>query len=95
MGEFADLCIQEALDDLEAVSDFHTGNMTIQEAYERGIIDELGYEPNAYTGKSITCRCCGKKGLHWQKLKEKWRLFEENKLHGCPVNPLQKEDGDE
>ena len=44
MGDGADLALEEMEDDEEAREDFRHGQMSDEEAYERGIIDELGYE---------------------------------------------------
>ena len=44
MGEMADYELEEVMDNEEAILDFHTGHMDDQEAYDKGIIDELGYE---------------------------------------------------
>jgi hypothetical protein len=39
----------------------------------------------------VTCRCCGKEGLHWsQHMNGKWRLFDECGIHKCSVNPLKE-----
>jgi len=69
---------------------YRMGLMSDIEAYEKGIIDELGFEANAWTGYVISCRCCKKRGLHWQKINGKFRLFEDkdNKIHKCKKNPL-------
>jgi len=44
MGEDADLALEEMEDFEEAREEFRHGQMSDEEAYERGIIDELGYE---------------------------------------------------
>ena len=44
MGEMADYTLEEMEDEEEARLDFHLGIMDEQEVYDRGIIDELGYE---------------------------------------------------
>lgn len=44
MGDMADFALEEVMDDEDAYTDFATGGMSEAEAYERGIIDELGYE---------------------------------------------------
>lgn len=37
-----------------------------------------------------TCRCCGAKGLHWEKNYGKWRLFEsDGRMHRCPASPQE------
>jgi len=44
MGDGADLALEEMEDFEEAREDFKHGQMSDEEAYERDIIDELGYE---------------------------------------------------
>ena len=44
MGEMADFTLEDTWDEEEAQLDYHLGNMPEDEAYDRGIIDELGYE---------------------------------------------------
>jgi hypothetical protein len=44
MGEMADYTLEEVEDNEEARLDYHLGIIDDQEAYDRGIIDELGYE---------------------------------------------------
>lgn len=93
------MAVQDTLDYEDLVMDYLSGEGVIgseQEAYDAGIIDELGWLPNAYTGSSsaingITCRCCGTPGLMWGKVGGKWRLFGGSGLHQCPVNPLRED----
>ena len=88
MGDMADF----ALDQVEYYEDrrhaYRIGEISDAEAYEEGILDELGYEIGSGQ-RSITCYCCQQSGLHWEKLKGKWRLFDGNSLHNCPVKPLK------
>lgn len=46
MGDGADMALDAVMSEEEARLDFHSGCMTKNEAYDRGIIDELGYEHN-------------------------------------------------
>jgi len=70
------------------------GDMTTNEAFEAGIIDNWGVELSPYTsvtaGKLKICRCCGEKGLNWQRINDKWRLYKNGKLHNCTKNPLRR-----
>lgn len=93
MGEMADLFLESVWDDEFARQDYLGGAMDIEEAYDRGIVDEFGCFVTAQV-QSITCRCCNTSGLHWEKKKGKWRLFDANGLHNCPVNPLEERDED-
>jgi len=45
MGEMADFELDEVLDEEDAREDYRSGVMSKDEAFARGIIDELGYEP--------------------------------------------------
>lgn len=51
MGDGADLALEEMEDFEEDRCLFRTGQMSDEEAYERGTIDELGYEIEARTKK--------------------------------------------
>ena len=92
MGEMADFALGEVFDFDEDVQRYRSGQMSDQDAYESGIIDEMGYEPSARTagGKLKTCKYCGQTGLNWKKLNGKWRLHKGLLLHHCPVNPLKE-----
>jgi hypothetical protein len=46
MGDMADEALNGVEDEEAARLAFRTGRMSTQEALDRGIIDELGYEPN-------------------------------------------------
>lgn len=92
MGDGADMFLEqvEAFEDLRL--EYHLGGMSDVEAYEQGIVDELGFEyipGDPPTPK--TCRCCGKSGLHWEQRNAKWRLFDERGIHNCPAVPLPEE----
>jgi hypothetical protein len=83
MSEFADYFLEEVENEEEARLNFRTGKLSNEEAYDRGIIDELGFEiGSGLTYKS--CKWCNKSGLHWVETKMGWRLAEQdNKLHTC------------
>jgi hypothetical protein len=92
MDDGADMALEDVMDDEDARLDYRRGDMSDIEAYNRGIIDELGYEITGIGPKPITCRCCGVSGLHWSESKSgKWRLFDDNGIHNCKANPLKKE----
>lgn len=76
MGEMADFTNDGAhWLDWDEKNEFHFGK------------HEDGDGPPLY---SITCRCCRKHGLSWGKVGSKFRLFENNQIHVCPVNPLER-----
>jgi hypothetical protein len=88
MGEMADYVLEMASMEDELLLAYHFGKISDAEAYEAGLIDELGYEVTY--ARSKTCRCCGNGNLHWEMVINKWLLHEENgHLHNCPVNPYQ------
>ena len=53
MGDGADMALENAFDDCEEYEEYLRGRFSLQEAYERGIIDELGYE--FPTGLRVPC----------------------------------------
>ena len=89
MGDGADLALEAAFDDDEARFDYRCGVVSEQEAFDRGIIDELGYE-YSYSSSSKTCRCCKKSGLTWGRQNGRWLLFDGAQMHKCPVNPFNE-----
>lgn len=44
MGDMADFFLDEVMDFENAIDDYHNGRMSDEEAYDLGIINELGYE---------------------------------------------------
>ena len=44
MGDAADMALEAAEGEYEAYADWCAGRMTLDEAYARGIVDELGVE---------------------------------------------------
>jgi len=44
MGEMADYELENVMDDEDALLDYRTGVMSIEDAFNRGLIDELGRE---------------------------------------------------
>jgi hypothetical protein len=51
--------------------------------------DELEREVFKSNPSDKVCRYCGEGGLRWENIKGKWRLFDGNEIHRCPVNPLK------
>lgn len=88
MGEMADYHLDEVLDHEETISDFRRGLISMQDAFDLGLINEHGGEIGT-EAQPKTCRCCGTTGLSWGKHNEKWRLFDNGKIHVCPVKPLE------
>lgn len=89
MGDMADLALEAVFDDEEVWTDYCIGNITVEEAYERGLVDELGGEIGSEARFiTRTCRCCGKSGLRWGNMSGKWLLYDGATLHACPAVPL-------
>lgn len=93
MGDMADFALEHMMD-IDELADRYS-NASTAELYEVGLVDELGYYIGGgfshYRPKPRTCRCCGKSNLYWKQIKGKWRLFQDGKIHDCPVNPLIEE----
>jgi hypothetical protein len=79
MGEMADM----ALDQMSDVDEFGLDGF-----------DKVSIDPDTHevfpcsTAQPKTCRCCGKGGLRWGLIDGKWRLFDRDDIHRCPVRPL-------
>lgn len=86
MGDMADMALDDAIFFEELRSDYHRGILPKEEAYQNGIIDELGYEAGPYTGhpRTVTCKYCGQRGLIWGNPNgEGWRLYDYGVIHNC------------
>jgi len=90
MGDMADFTLDAVFDEEERRMEYFAGRMTIEDAYEQGFVDELGGEVCCAGVVSRTCRCCGKGGLRWVKDGDRWRLYDGESIHVCPVNPLAR-----
>lgn len=88
MGDMADFFLDDVYSEEEARLDYLTGGMTTADAIDRGVLNEDGsFEPHGHP-KAKKCRFCNKSGLYWQRVNDRWRLFEDNHIHICPVNPI-------
>lgn len=84
MGEFADYALEETMNAEDDRLAYRLGDMSQFEAYELGIIDELGYEAGPRMSVPKRCRHCGATNLHWGQTTIGWRLFSaDNTLHEC------------
>ena len=90
MGDMADNFLDSVIEMEFSRHDYFDGTMTDLEAYHHGIVDENGTYHNASYPKTPrkTCRCCGQTGLLWGKIDGKFRLFDKNQVHKCPIKPL-------
>ena len=99
MGDYADMALDETLDEEDARLAYHLGQIDDFEAYDRGIIDERGYEyyggrtwAQPWASRLKTCKWCGAEKLHWKETPHGWRLVDHNDLiHTCkqyqrPIN---------
>ena len=82
MGEMADYFNEQLELDYEQRSLYSSSGMSIQEAYDTGIIDEHGAEYG--THKPLVCKHCGATGLVWLNTSEGWRTSINGKIHKCP-----------
>lgn len=74
MGEMADWALEQVEHYEDLRLSYRLGQIDQLEAFEHGIIDELGYEigPGSTTK---TCRYCHTSGLIWkQQVDGRWRL---------------------
>ena len=97
MGDGADMALENAWDDVEEFDRFSEGRMSLQEAYESGITDELGCFnlptlPGIRQGqKKTSCKYCGELGLSWKKTSSGWRLFTKtDEVHECQSHERSK-----
>lgn len=83
MGDMADYALEMCGDFEALVMAYGDGDIADYEAYDYGIIDEYGAQPNSVSTK--TCKHCGQPGLRWFKDKlGGWRLFNAfNEVHHC------------
>ena len=82
----ADFALDDVMDEEDLRLEYRMGHMHPQDAYDNGIIDELGYEISYVPTKVrlMACRYCGEKGLHWECAEGKWRLYTpQGDLHSC------------
>ena len=90
MSEFADMAIDRGFTELEDLMDYRGGAISDMEAYDRGVIDEMGGEIGntnygSYRHRSITCKHCKLTGLHWLNTKDGWRTASNGIVHECPT----------
>lgn len=95
MGDMADYALECGANEEDHYDDYFSGRMSNWDAYENGIINELGglvgTERKAPTSK--TCRSCGMGGLRWGQLNDKWLLHGKHGVHVCPKNPYNAKFG--
>lgn len=85
MGEFADMALDEVYEMEDLRFAYRMGEIDAYDAYEMGIIDELGYEGSPMCAQNNkVCRHCGAPDLHWIDTAKGWRLAESTgALHKC------------
>lgn len=90
MGEMADF-YNEQIEEMEYQRDlYRMGYMPIDEATEKGIIDEYGNDSgNGVRSPYKTCKSCGDDKLRWgfSKKYQKWLLYSlGGAIHKCKQN---------
>ena len=92
MGDMADLALDESMDRMELFDELTNEQGYTDALYENGFVDELGYFMGPSGGVLLkTCRCCNRSGLQWGRHDDKWRLFDDGKLHECPFKVRLKQ----
>lgn len=93
MGEMSDFELDKVFDEEENLLKWKLGAISFDEAFNAGIIDELGYGNDIRTFENDVkaCKYCGKTGLKWkiEKKDKKYRLFDGEKIHRCEKVKLQ------
>lgn len=87
MGDMADAALDEIFTTEELVYDYLHGRIDDIDAYEHGLIDE---NATLHRRQGITCRYCGCHSLHWERIDNKWRLFDSGNIHTCAAHPSNK-----
>lgn len=95
MGDMADFALDQVMDEEEDRFAYRMGEMSDGEAYDRGIIDELGFSNHPPMFKPAQtlkqCAHCGTNGLHWAEIGTGWRLVTANgDVHTCAAHPSRK-----
>ena len=94
MGEMADFALEEVEDFENARLGYRMGDVDATEAFERGIIDDLGREAIPSTGAPVICKYCGNRDLKWvENAKQStWRMCckQTGKPHVCEEYRDQK-----
>lgn len=83
-GDMADFALDQVMDEEDLRLDFRLGLLSSQEAYDNGIIDELGFEGGKGSPFKV-CKHCGQTDLVWGKSNGKWRLchYSSGNVHTC------------
>ena len=98
MGDMADYALEQVMDAEEDRFRFCSGGMGEQEAYDLGIIDELGYynhppmfaQPTA-SRSCKSCKYCGKTKLHWVDTNNGGRLANfDGEIHNCEQHKFEE-----
>ena len=92
MGDMADMALSDTMDMEDLRFEYFMGGMSDLDAYDYGIIDEMGgerYKPMFASPKpsSKTCKYCGTTGLHWSSTSTGWRLTDSHGIHECNAHP--------
>lgn len=73
MGEMSDFELDKVFDEEENLLKQKLETSSFDEAFDTGMIDELGYEINSIKNDAKTCKYCGKTRLKW-KIEKKIKI---------------------
>ena len=96
MSDMADFALSETMDAEDDRFSYRMGEMSDQNAYDLGIIDELGgyKHPSMFSGTSarqMRCKYCGAGKLSWLETDRGWRLATlAGDLHSCKEHTFEK-----
>jgi len=74
MGEYADYCINQ----------IHDSYWDLEDEFDGPLSSSI---PISRDRDNKVCRCCGKNGLHWKQVDNKWLLHNDKGIHECEKNP--------
>lgn len=84
----ADYALDQTLDMEDLRFDYRRGLLSVEDAYDLGIVDELGYEDRTPMFQpaptTMTCKWCGESNLSWKQVETGWRLADsKGSVHSC------------
>ena len=88
MGEMADYALDQVMDAEDDRFLYRIGQMSDTEAYDLGIIDELGFYDHKpmfkNRTKQICCKFCNDTNVTWKQFSHGWKLVDPNNIiHTC------------
>jgi hypothetical protein len=84
MGIHADDLTDQCLDFEEDVSAHFSGHLSVEEAQDKGVLDENGAYYSPGYKRAISCKYCGQGPFVWGQTERGWRLFHgDGTVHMC------------